>query len=88
MPESDVVEYEGSNFLRLRLALAVLSGRYLRIRNIRSKDENPGLNEAEASIIRLIDKVTNGSRFEVSETGTSLSFKPGKQLKPRKCLSY
>jgi len=74
---ADVLDYEGSNFLRLRLVLSVLSGRSVRIRRIRSKDDNPGLNEAEASLIRLVDKITNGSRFEVSQTGTTLTFQPG-----------
>lgn len=71
------MEYEGSNFLRMRLVLATLSGRSLRIRNIRARHDDPGLNEAEASLIRLFDKITNGSRFEVSETGTTLSYFPG-----------
>ncbi|NWI30379.1 RCL1 protein, partial [Sula dactylatra] len=31
----------------------------------------------EASFIRLIDKVTNGSRIEINQTGTSLYYQPG-----------
>ena len=73
-----VLEYEGSNFLRARLVLATLSGRPIRIRQIRTKDENPGLNEAEASLIRLFDKISNGCKFEVSETGTALYYQPGR----------
>lgn len=72
-----VLEYEGSNFLRARLVLATLSGRPIRIRQIRTKEENPGLNEAEASLIRLFDKISNGCKFEVSETGTALYYQPG-----------
>jgi RNA 3'-terminal phosphate cyclase-like protein len=37
----------------------------------------PGLTESEASLIRLFDKITNGSKIEVSETGTSLFYQPG-----------
>ena len=33
-----VLEYEGSNFLRARLVLATLSGRPIRIRQIRTKE--------------------------------------------------
>ena len=73
-----VLEYEGSNFLRARLVLATLSGRPIRIRQIRTKEENPGLNEAEASLIRLFDKISNGCKFEVSETGTALYYQPGR----------
>ena len=78
----DILEYEGSNFLRIRLILATLSGRAIRIRKIRAKEENPGLNEAEASLIRLFDKITNGSRLEVSETGTNLFYQPGIRVFP------
>ena len=71
------LEYEGSNFLRLRLVLSTLSGRPVRIRNIRAKSTMPGLTESEACLIRLFDKITNGSKIEVNETGTSLFYQPG-----------
>ena len=71
------LEYEDCNFMRMRLVLATLSGRALRISNIRSKDITPGLKEFEASLIRLFDKITNGSKIKVSETGTSFSYTPG-----------
>ena len=49
----------------------------MRISKIREKSEMPGLNEAEASFIRLIDKLTNGTRIEISDTGTSVRLIPG-----------
>ena len=73
------LEFEGSNFLRLRLVLSTLSGKPIRIRNIRAKSTMPGLRESEASLIRLFDKITNGSKIEVSETGTSLYYQPGEE---------
>ncbi|XP_028660773.2 RNA 3'-terminal phosphate cyclase-like protein [Erpetoichthys calabaricus] len=74
---SNILSYEGCNFLRQRLILAILSGRPVKIRQIRSRDDNPGLREFEASLIRLLDKVTNGTRIEINETGTTLYFQPG-----------
>ena len=74
---SSVLEYEGCNFMRLRMVLSTLSGRTLRISNIRSKDTYPGLKEFEANLIRLFDKITNGSKIKVSETGTSFTYNPG-----------
>ncbi|KAG1661114.1 RNA 3'-terminal phosphate cyclase-like protein [Nymphon striatum] len=71
------LEFEGANYLRQRLILSTLSGQSIRIRNIRSTGENPGVNECEASLIRLLDKITNGSRIEVNETGTNLYYCPG-----------
>lgn len=71
------VTYEGCNYLRQRLILATLSGKTVKIKNIRSKDDNPGLKDFEASVVRLLDKLTNGSNIIVSETGTSLLYHPG-----------
>ncbi|KAK2513884.1 Rcl1 [Columba guinea] len=67
--EAQCLSYAGCNFLRQRLVLATLSGRPLKIRKIRAKEEDPGLRDFEASFIRLIDKVTNGSRIEINQTG-------------------
>lgn len=41
--EAHCLSYTGCNFLRQRLVLATLSGRPLKIRKIRSKEEDPGL---------------------------------------------
>ena len=49
---------------------------------IRDRDESPGLRECEASVVRLVDKITNGSRVEINETGTRITFVPGKEEKP------
>jgi len=75
--KSHILEYEGCNYLRLRLVLATLSGKSLKITNIRSKETSPGLKEFEASLIRLFDKITNGSKVQVGETGTSFTYSPG-----------
>ncbi|NXT63958.1 RCL1 protein, partial [Chaetops frenatus] len=75
--EAQCLSFTGCNFLRQRLVLATLSGRPLKIRKIRAKEEDPGLRDFEASFIRLIDKVTNGSRIEINQTGTTLYYQPG-----------
>ncbi|KYO20841.1 RNA 3'-terminal phosphate cyclase-like protein [Alligator mississippiensis] len=75
--QSPSLSYVGCNFLRQRLVLATLSGRPVKIRQIRAKEEDPGLRDFEASFIRLIDKVTNGSRIEINQTGTTLYYQPG-----------
>ncbi|KAI8437143.1 hypothetical protein MSG28_010492 [Choristoneura fumiferana] len=75
--QNDALVYKGSNFLRQRLLLSTLSGRSVKIEEIRSTHNDPGLREYEVSLIRLLDKVTNGTRVELSETGTSLFYQPG-----------
>lgn len=74
---NDLIVYKGSNFFRQRLLLATLSGRTIKIDEIRSTHDDPGLREHEVSLIRLLDKVTNGTRVELSETGTSVYYQPG-----------
>ena len=59
------------------MVLSILNGRTLRISDIRSRDTYPGLKEFEANLIRLFDKITNGSKIKVSETGTSFTYSPG-----------
>ncbi|CAK8695629.1 unnamed protein product [Clavelina lepadiformis] len=60
-----------------RLVLATLSGKKVKIRRIRSKDESPGLHEFEASLLRLLDKITNGTTIAISVSGTTLVYEPG-----------
>nr|XP_021199891.2 probable RNA 3'-terminal phosphate cyclase-like protein [Helicoverpa armigera] len=74
---NDLLVYKGSNFFRQRLLLATLSGRAIKIEEIRSTHDDPGLREYEVSLIRLLDKVTNGTRVELSQTGTSVYYQPG-----------
>jgi len=70
-------EYTGANYLRQRLVLSTLTGKPIKITKIRHREDDPGIKEAEAGFIRLMDKLTNGSRIEVSETGTTLMYQPG-----------
>ena len=63
------LRFKGSQHFRQRLACATLSGRTIRIDDIRARDENPGLRDYEASLLRLLEKVTNGCVVEINETG-------------------
>ncbi|ODV80159.1 18S rRNA biogenesis protein [Suhomyces tanzawaensis NRRL Y-17324] len=72
-----VVTFEGHRNFRLRLILSTLSGKPIKITKIRSNDMNPGLKDHEVSFLRLLEAVTNGSRIEISYTGTTVVFNPG-----------
>lgn len=72
-----MLRFSGSEHFRQRLLLSTLAGKPIRIDNIRSQDENPGLRDYEASLLRLLEKLTNGCIIEINETGTSLRYKPG-----------
>lgn len=69
-----MLKFKGSQHFRQRLVCATLSGRPLRIDGIREQDENPGIRDYEACLLRLIEKVTDGCVVEINETGDSLDF--------------
>ena len=64
-----MLRFKGSQNFRQRLLFATLSGRPLRIDEIRADDSNPGLRDFEASFLRLLEKLTNGCVVEINETG-------------------
>lgn len=49
----------------------------MRIDGIRPDDDQPGLHPYEVSFLRLLEKMTEGTRVEISYTGTSVLFHPG-----------
>ena len=51
--------------------------RAIKITNIRVTDEMPGLRDYEVCLLKLVDKVTNGSKIVINETGTAVTFVPG-----------
>ncbi|KAF2141871.1 uncharacterized protein K452DRAFT_287842 [Aplosporella prunicola CBS 121167] len=71
------LRFTGHRSLVHRLVIATLTGRPIRISQIRSNHTNPGLLPHEVSFIRLLDSITNGSVIEFSYTGTTLVYKPG-----------
>ncbi|KAJ2753301.1 hypothetical protein GGI19_003238 [Coemansia pectinata] len=77
MSKRDVIQFEGHQFLKQRLVFSILSQRPVRIDNIRSNDTNPGLRDFEISLLRLLEKATNGTRIVISHTGSSVALRPG-----------
>eukprot|EP01135_Chromosphaera_perkinsii_P001440 Nk52_evm8s169 gene=Nk52_evmTU8s169 len=83
---SQATKYRGAAFFRQRLILSTLSGRPMKISHIRSapsKDQegldsyNPGLSGSEIKLLKLFDLLCNGSSTVISDTGTTLLYKPG-----------
>ncbi|KAL6764647.1 RNA 3'-terminal phosphate cyclase domain-containing protein [Haematococcus lacustris] len=72
-----MLRFKGCQSFRQRLLLSTLTGRAVRIDDIRVSDPNPGLRDFEASFLRLLEKLTNGCVVEISETGTALRYRPG-----------
>lgn len=71
------LNFTGHRQLISRLILATLTGRPVRISQIRSSSTNPGLTRHETNFIRLLDAATNGSQIQFSMTGTTLVYRPG-----------
>ena len=74
---SSYLKLSGAMHFRQRLILATLSNRPIEINDIRASSQTPGLQEHEASLLRLIEKVTNGCSIVINETGTRLRYRPG-----------
>ena len=47
-----VLKFRGSSHFRQRIALSTLSGKAVRIDDIRHRDEAPGLRDFEANFLR------------------------------------
>ena len=78
VPSQPPLRLEGHHNLPYRLVLSTLTGRPVRVSDIRpSSNTNPGLTPYEVSFIRLLDTITNGAVIEFSMTGTTLLYKPG-----------
>lgn len=72
------LRFNGAKGLVQRLVLATLTGRPVRIDNIRpASTSTPGLAPHEVSFIRLLEAITNGSVIEFSMTGTTVLYRPG-----------
>ncbi|KAL6711904.1 hypothetical protein ACN47E_002947 [Coniothyrium glycines] len=71
------LNFTGHRQLISRLVFATLTGRPIRISQIRSTSTNPGLTRHETNFVRLLDAVTNGSQIQFSMTGTTLVYRPG-----------
>ena len=52
------LSFEGCNFLRQRLVLATLSGKSVKIRNIRANEDDPGLKGTRL-ILMIAAKILN-----------------------------
>ncbi|OCF75925.1 18S rRNA biogenesis protein RCL1 [Kwoniella mangroviensis CBS 8886] len=76
-PSRDILRFTTHRHLRQRLLLSILSGKSIRVDGIRSDDVHVGLRDYEINLLRLAEKVTNGSTIEISVTGTSFLFHPG-----------
>ncbi|CAM9210927.1 unnamed protein product, partial [Laminaria digitata] len=84
-PGAATLRYKGSKHFRQRVVCSLLSGRAIRIDDIRpfptrtdyQEEVQMGVMDHEAAFLRLVDKLTNGTKVEINETGTSLRFKPG-----------
>lgn len=68
---------EGERFFRQRVILSLLTGKNCKFRNIRSKEQDVGLQDFEVDFLSLVQKLTDGTVVEVNHTGTGLLFKPG-----------
>ncbi|OTF74233.1 hypothetical protein BLA29_004000 [Euroglyphus maynei] len=74
----DFLEFQGSNCLRQRIILATLTRRKIIIDQIRERNSSSyGVQKYEISLLKLIEKITNGSSILIDKNGTRITYKPG-----------
>lgn len=71
------IRLEGPSLFRYNIVYSILSSKPIHIAKIRHLSENPGVNDAEVSFLRLMETITNGSKFIINETGTQIKLNPG-----------
>lgn len=63
---------KGSISFKQRIICATLSGKSVRIEDIRTNNkQNPGLKDYEILLLKLINSTTNGSEIHINKTGTT-----------------
>ena len=73
-----MIEIKSSeNTFRQVILLSLLSGQAVIIKNIRSDEQDPGLKPHEIDLLKLLEKLTNGTQININKTGTRLIFTPG-----------
>jgi len=77
MSSSRFILMKGATMFRMRLVCSLLSGKAIRIDDIRPHDARPGLRDYEVSFLRLLDRISSGTAVKISPTGTSVKFTPG-----------
>ena len=70
MSGANLMTFEGCNYFRQRLILSTLSGKTVRIKKIRSKEDDPGLKGVYRPIIIIIScfRGTCTCKFFISVT--------------------
>ncbi|PVV02196.1 hypothetical protein BB560_003356 [Smittium megazygosporum] len=69
-----ILKFSGHSYFRQRVALSLLSSLPIRIDDIRSDTDSPGLKDFEISLLQIAEKITNGTNIDIS---TSVVIKPG-----------
>jgi len=72
-----MLHFTGHGDFRQRIVLATLTRTSIRINEIRPAGDEVGLCDFEASFLRLVEKVVDGSEIFVNETGTAMQYRPG-----------
>jgi RNA 3'-terminal phosphate cyclase-like protein len=75
--DSNMLTFKGCNYLKQRLILSTLSGKAIKLTDIRCNTSSPGIRQFEVNLLRLMDKLTNGTKIELNDDGTSLLYVPG-----------
>ncbi|KAK4467394.1 hypothetical protein MN116_008822 [Schistosoma mekongi] len=68
---------EGHGNFRVKIALSLVSRKGLLLKHIRHKDNRPGVYDAEVCLLKLVDKLSNGTVININDRGTIVTVSPG-----------
>lgn len=69
--------FKGAKYFRLRIMYSLLTMSPIEISDIRSTSLNVGVTPSEVCFLRLIEKITNGSKVYINQTGSMIRLTPG-----------
>lgn len=96
MEIQEQIQLEGCNFFRQHIIFSLLSGRPIKISQIRPYDDAPGIKTYEYTFITMIEQLTNGTKISINKSGTEICFEPGviiggnleMECGTERCISY
>lgn len=65
----NILQYEGCNFFRQRLVISTLSGKTVRIKNIRAEEDDPGIKGDDSFDCESADRPKEGSLTRAANWG-------------------
>lgn len=72
-----MLKFDSPENIRQIITFATLCERPVLLENVHVFEEPQGIKSYEIKFMRLIEKISNGAKFEIGKSGTSVKYYPG-----------